>query len=132
MDQLLHPYMTTGKVRALTIWVFVSKMMFLLFHTLSRFVIALSEVIGTSECTRLESLSSQGLPEVNMLGLWEKDVRAISEHSGDLPWVLSDVTGLIRRLTGVWRACAIQVGTEAGETELPQASEARGTGRTQT
>ena len=55
-----------------------------------------------------------------------------SEHSGDLPWVLSDVTGLIRRLTGVWRACAIQVGTEAGEIELPQASEARGTGRTQT
>ena len=107
-------------------------MVSLLFHTLSRFVIALSEVIGTSECIRLESLSSQGLPEVNMLGLWEKDVRAISEHSGDLPWVLSDVTGLIQRLTGVWRACAIQVGTEAGETELPQASEARGTGRTQT
>ena len=113
-------------------WTFVRKMMFLLFHTLPTFVIALSEVIGTSECIRLESLSSQGLPEVNMLGLWEEDMRAISEHSGDLPWVLSDVTGLIRRLTGGWRACAIQVGTEAGETELPQASEARGTGRTQT
>ena len=77
MDQLSHPYMTTGKSRALTIWTFVSKMMFLLFHTLSRFVIALSEVIGTSECIRQESLSSQGLPEVNMLGLWEKDVRDI-------------------------------------------------------
>ena len=65
-------------------------------------------------------------------GALEEDMRAISEHSGDLPWVLSDITGLIRRLTGGWRACAIQVGTEAGETELPQASEALGTGRTQT
>ena len=66
-------------------WTFVSKMMFLLFHTLSRFVIALSEVIGTSKCIRLESLSSQGLPQVNMLGLWEEDVRAICKHSGVLP-----------------------------------------------
>ena len=107
-------------------------MMFLLFHMLSRFVIALSEVIGTSKCIRLESLSSQGLPQVNMLGLWEEDVRAICKHSGVLPWVLSEITGLIWRLTGGWRACAIQLGTEAGETELPQGSEARGTGTTQT
>ena len=38
--QLSHPYMTTGKTRALTIWTFVSKMMSLLFNMLSRFVIA--------------------------------------------------------------------------------------------
>ena len=38
--QLSHPYMTTGKTIALTIWTFVSKVMFLLFNTLSRFVIA--------------------------------------------------------------------------------------------
>ena len=40
---LSHPYMTTGKTIALTIWTFVSKMMSLLsdvFNTLSRFVIA--------------------------------------------------------------------------------------------
>ena len=34
MVQLSHPYMTTGKTIALTIWTFVSKMMSLLFYTL--------------------------------------------------------------------------------------------------
>ena len=40
MVQQSHSYMTTGKTVALTIWIFVSKMMSLLFNTLSRFVIA--------------------------------------------------------------------------------------------
>ena len=40
MVQLSHPYMTTGDNIALTRWTFVSKVMFLLFNTLSRFVIA--------------------------------------------------------------------------------------------
>ena len=35
-----HPYMTTGKTIALTIWTFVSKVLSLLFNMLSRFVIA--------------------------------------------------------------------------------------------
>ena len=38
--QLSHPYITTGKTLALTIRIFVGKMMSLLFNTLSRFVIA--------------------------------------------------------------------------------------------
>ena len=38
--QLSHPYMTTGKTIALTVWTFVSKVMSVLFNTLSRFVIA--------------------------------------------------------------------------------------------
>ena len=42
MVQLSHPYMTTGKTIALTRWTFVSKVMSLLFNTLSRLVIALS------------------------------------------------------------------------------------------
>ena len=37
--QLSHPYMTTGKTIALTIWIFVSKLMSLLFNMLPRFVI---------------------------------------------------------------------------------------------
>ena len=41
MAQLSHPYMTTGKTIALTIWMFVGKVMSLLFSMLSRFVIAL-------------------------------------------------------------------------------------------
>ena len=40
MVQLSHPYMTTGKTIALTIWIFVGKVMSLLFDILSRFVIA--------------------------------------------------------------------------------------------
>ena len=39
MIQLSHPYMTTGKTIALTIQTSVSKVMSLLFNTLSRFVI---------------------------------------------------------------------------------------------
>ena len=38
--QLSHPYMTTGKTIALTRWTFVSKVVYLLFSTLSRFVTA--------------------------------------------------------------------------------------------
>ena len=36
MVQLSHPYMTTGKTIALTIWTFVGKVMSLLFNTLSK------------------------------------------------------------------------------------------------
>ena len=40
MVQLSHLYMNIGKTIALTIWTFVSKVMYLLFNMLSRFVIA--------------------------------------------------------------------------------------------
>ena len=40
MVQLSHLYTTTGKTIALTIWIFVGKVMSLLFNMLSRFVIA--------------------------------------------------------------------------------------------
>ena len=40
MVQLSHPYMTTGKIIALTRRTFVGKVMSLLFNTLSRFVTA--------------------------------------------------------------------------------------------
>ena len=39
MVQLSHPYMTTGKIIALTRWTFVGQMISLLFSRLSRFVI---------------------------------------------------------------------------------------------
>ena len=38
--QIPHPYMTTGKTIALTIWTFVTKIMSLLLNTLSSFVMA--------------------------------------------------------------------------------------------
>ena len=37
--QLLHPYMTTGKTIALTRWIYLGKVMSLLFNMLSRLVI---------------------------------------------------------------------------------------------
>ena len=40
MAPLSHPYMTTGKITALTIGIFGGKVMSLLFNMLSRFVIA--------------------------------------------------------------------------------------------
>ena len=43
--QLSHPYMTTGKIIALTRWTFVDKVMSLLFNMLSRFVIAILPVL---------------------------------------------------------------------------------------
>ena len=39
MVQLSYPYMTAGKTIALTRWIFVGKVMSLLFHMLSRLVI---------------------------------------------------------------------------------------------
>ena len=41
MIQLSHPYMTIGKTIVLTRWIFVGKVMSLLFNALSRFAIAL-------------------------------------------------------------------------------------------
>ena len=38
--QLSHPYMTTGKTIAMTIWIFIGKVMSLLFNMPSRLVIA--------------------------------------------------------------------------------------------
>ena len=40
MDQLSYPCMTTGKIIALTVWTFVSKVLSLFLNTVSRFVIA--------------------------------------------------------------------------------------------
>ena len=51
MVQLSHLYMTTGKTVALTMWIFVSKVVSLLFNMLSRFVIALKPLkVGDYEC----------------------------------------------------------------------------------
>ena len=68
MAQLSHAYMTTGKTIALTRWVFVSKVMSLLFNMLSRFVLEREmathssvlawRVPGTGEPAGLPSLGS--------------------------------------------------------------------------
>ena len=55
MVQLSHPYTTTGKTIALTIQTFVSKMIFLLFTLLSRFVIVF---LPRSKCLFISWLQS--------------------------------------------------------------------------
>ena len=55
MVQLSHPYMTTGKIIALTKRKFVSKIMSLLFNMLSRFVIAF---LPRSKCLLISWLQS--------------------------------------------------------------------------
>ena len=53
--QLSHPYMTTGKTIALTIWTFVDKVMSLLFNMLSRLVITF---LSRSKCLLISWLHS--------------------------------------------------------------------------
>ena len=55
MVQLSHPYMSTGKTIALTVWIFVSKVMSLLFNMLSKFVIAF---LLRSKCLLISWLQS--------------------------------------------------------------------------
>ena len=55
MVQLSHPYMTTGKIIALSMWTFVGKVMSLLFNMLSRFVIAF---LPKSKCLLISCLQS--------------------------------------------------------------------------
>ena len=56
--QLSHPYMTTGKTIALTVWLFVSKVMYLLFNMPSRFVITFLPRGKHLLTSKLQSLST--------------------------------------------------------------------------
>ena len=58
MVQLSHPYMTTGKTKALTRWTFVGKVMSLFFNMLSRLVIALLPRSKRHLISWLQSLSA--------------------------------------------------------------------------
>ena len=53
--QLSHPYMTTGKTTALTVWTFVSKVMSLLFNTLSRSKHLLISLLSSPSTVILET-----------------------------------------------------------------------------
>ena len=54
--QLSHPYMTTGKTIVLTRWIFVGKVMSLLFNMLSRLIITF---LPRSKCLLISQLQSQ-------------------------------------------------------------------------
>ena len=64
--QLSHPYMTTGKIIALTRWTFVGKVMSLLFNMLSRLVIAFLPRSKHLLISWLQSLSAMSLEPPKM------------------------------------------------------------------
>ena len=68
--QLSHPYMTTGKTIALTIWTSVSKVMSLLFSMSSRLVIAFLPRSKRLLISWLQSPSDFGPQENNALFSW--------------------------------------------------------------
>ena len=66
--QLSHPYMTTGKTRALTRWTFVGEVMSLLFNMLSRLVITFLPRSKRLLISWLQSPSAV----INYLSAWER------------------------------------------------------------
>ena len=80
MVQFSHPYMTTGKIIALTRWTFVSKIMSLLFIVLSRFVMT------SLVAQMVRSLSAMWESWVRSLG-WEEPLeKEMATHSSILAW----------------------------------------------
>ena len=74
MVQLSHPYMTTGKTTASTIWTFVGKVISLIFNMLSRFAIAVlprsklsfNFVAAVTICSDFQFSSVQSLNRVQL------------------------------------------------------------------
>ena len=85
MVQLSHPYMTTRKTIALTIWTFVNKMMSLLLNTLSTFVITF---LPKSKCYLILWLQS---PSAVILELKKRKSVTASTFS---PSICHEVMGL--------------------------------------
>ena len=79
--QLSHPYMTTGKTIAWTIWTFVDKVMSLLFNMLSRLVIWASLV-----AQRLKHLPGMQETWVRSLGQEDSLEKEMAPHSSTLAW----------------------------------------------
>ena len=69
MAQLSHPYMTTGKTIALTIWTLVYKVKSLLLNILSRFVIAF--------LPRSKHLLISGLQSLSSVLLEPKEIKSV-------------------------------------------------------
>ena len=88
MVQLSHPYMTTGKTMAVTIWTLVGKVMSLLFNTLPRFFITF--------LPRSKHLSISGLQSPSTMILEPKKIRSATASTfspsichkvmGQMPW----------------------------------------------
>ena len=85
MVQLSHPYMTTGKAIALTVWIFVGKVISLLFNILSRFVIAFLR--------RSKHLLISKLQSPSAVTLESKKIKSITASTFP-PFICPEVMGL--------------------------------------
>ena len=85
MVQLAHPYMTTEKTIALTLWTFVCKVMSLLFNMLSRLVIAF--------LPRSKRLLSSWLQSPSAMILEHKKIKSVTVSIVS-PSVYHEVVGL--------------------------------------
>ena len=86
MVQLSHPYMTTGKTIALTMWTFVRKVISLLFNMLSRFVIVF---LPRSKCLLISWLQSPSAVVLEPKKIKSATVSIVS------PSVCHEVMGLV-------------------------------------
>ena len=93
MVQLSHSYTTTGKTIALTIQTFVGKVMFLLFNTVTRFVIAF---LPRSNCLLILWLKS---PSTVILELKKMKSDTVSTFS---PSICHEVMGLDAKIFVFW------------------------------
>ena len=93
MVQLSHPYTTTGKIIALTIQTFVSKVTFLLFNTLSRCVIAF--------LPRGKHLLISGLQSPSIVILEPKKIKSASVSTFP-PSICHEVMGLDNMILVFW------------------------------
>ena len=81
--QLSHPYMTTGKTIALTMWTFVHKVTSLLFHMLSRYVIAF---LPRSKHLRIPWLQSPSAVILEHQNIKSFIVSSVSSWWDQMPW----------------------------------------------
>ena len=93
LDQISYLYLTTRKTIALTIWTFVSKVMSLLFNTLSRFVIAF--------LLRSKRLLIQWLLSSSALILESKKIKSVTVSTFS-PSICHEVMGLDAMILVFW------------------------------
>ena len=93
MAQLSHPYMTTAKTIALTIWTFVSKVKFLPFNMLSKFVITFFK-----RCNLLLFSWLQGPSAV----IWEPKIIKSVTVSTSYPSICYEVIGPDAMILVLW------------------------------
>ena len=86
MIQLSHPYVTTGKTIALTIWTFVRKMMALLFNTLSIFVLIHCLYLTSLVAQMVKCLPTMRETWVQSLGQEDLLEKEMATHSSILTW----------------------------------------------